>query len=257
MIEDYSPNVTFEGDNTVMAQQSCKFLLKMQKKISENPGSQFDPCFNYIKEANTVTKKKCRAKLMEDFLNLDVIEEALKVRILVKLNYIVKKRDESTLSKNEFMNSVYAEDIVRLSEEHIKFITFQFFKWNVTSSKIKCSNLKKTLTDLCMLNGLDLLHKDSRACYECGYFGSEPYGAWILDAIKHLNQEIRPQALNILESFNMNDNFLMSAIGNSYGDIYETHLRWAQNSRYNKTKAGDSIPDGYLEYMTPILKAKL
>lgn len=112
LIEDYSPNVTFEGDNTVMAQQSCKYLLKMQKQITENPGGSYDPCFNYIKEANTVTKKKCRAKSVNDFLDLDVIEEALKVRVLVKLNYIVKKRDESTLSKNEFMNSEYAQDIV-------------------------------------------------------------------------------------------------------------------------------------------------
>lgn len=108
-----------------------------------------------------------------------------------------------------------------------------------------------------MLNGLDLLNKDSRACYECGYFGSEPYGSWILGAIKVLNAEIRPHALGLMEAFEMPDNFLMSAIGNSYGDIYETHLRWAQNSRLNKTKAGDAIPDGYLEYMTPILKAKL
>lgn len=50
---------------------------------------------------------------------------------------------------------------------------------------------------------------------------------------------------------------LNSAIGNSYGDIYETHLRWAKNSRLNKTKAGDAIPDGYIEYVMPILKGKL
>lgn len=49
----------------------------------------------------------------------------------------------------------------------------------------------------------------------------------------------------------------MSAIGNSYGDIYEKHLECAMNSKLNKTKTGDAIPDGYLELMTPILKAKL
>lgn len=55
----------------------------------------------------------------------------------------------------------------------------------------------------------------------------------------------------------MEDNFLLSAIGNSYGDIYEQHLEWAKDSRLNHTKAGDSIPDGFLEYMVPILKAKM
>ena len=32
LIEDYSPQVTFEGDNTVMAQQSTNFLFKQAKK---------------------------------------------------------------------------------------------------------------------------------------------------------------------------------------------------------------------------------
>ena len=33
LVEDYSPQVTFEGDNTVMAQQSANFLLKKFKQI--------------------------------------------------------------------------------------------------------------------------------------------------------------------------------------------------------------------------------
>ena len=72
-----------------------------------------------------------------------------------------------------------------------------------------------------------------------------------------VNLRIRPQALNIAEALDIKDEPLQSAIGNSYGDIYETHLEWAKNSRLNKTKQGDAIPDGYLEYMMPILKAKM
>lgn len=55
----------------------------------------------------------------------------------------------------------------------------------------------------------------------------------------------------------MPDEMTCSAIGNSYGDIYETHLAWAKDSRLNHTKAGDAIPDGFMEYMMPILKGKL
>lgn len=55
----------------------------------------------------------------------------------------------------------------------------------------------------------------------------------------------------------MDDEILVSAIGNSYGDIYETHLRWAKDSKLNHTKNGDAIPDGYLETIMPILKAKM
>ena len=63
--------------------------------------------------------------------------------------------------------------------------------------------------------------------------------------------------LNIVESFGSDDTYMHSAIGNYYGDIYETHLARAKNSKLNHTKAGDAIPDGYMEYMHPILQGKL
>lgn len=56
-----------------------------------------------------------------------------------------------------------------------------------------------------------------------------------------------------MESFNHPDESLLSAIGNSYGDIYETHLEWAKDSNLNHTKLGDAIPDGFMENMMPIL----
>ena len=70
---------------------------------------------------------------------------------------------------------------------------------------------------------------------------------------------LRPQIINIIESLYPaeHDNYLLSAVGNHYGDIYETHLKWAKESRLNHTKLGDAIPEGYLEYIQPILKGKL
>ena len=78
-----------------------------------------------------------------------------------------------------------------------------------------------------------------------------------MEAQKQLLKELRPQALNLVEALKLPDSLLMSAIGNQYGDIYETHLEWAKDSKLNHTKSGDAIPDGFLEYMMPILQAKL
>ena len=108
-----------------------------------------------------------------------------------------------------------------------------------------------------MLYGLNHLHANSNACYQCGYFADGPFSELILEAIKAINKEMRPQVISILESAEIPDEFLSSAIGNSYGDIYETHLEWAKNSRLNNTKLGDAIPDGYMENIMPILKGKM
>ena len=109
-----------------------------------------------------------------------------------------------------------------------------------------------------MLYGLYYFSKDLVACYESGYFNtSVDYPSLILNAINKLNLAIRPQALSLVESIWVHDDDLQSAIGNSYGDIYETHLKWAKESRLNETKMGDAIPDGYMDYMMPILKGKM
>ena len=112
---------------------------------------------------------------------------------------------------------------------------------------------------MCKLFGLDLLYKNHTACYESGYFSTTdlPYSDLILEAIKVLNRQFRPAAVNTMEAIAVDDMYLQSAIGNSYGDIYETHLEWAKNSQLNNTKLGDAIPDGYMEYMMPVLKGKM
>jgi len=60
----------------------------------------------------------------------------------------------------------------------------------------------------------------------------------------------------MVEGYGFRDSVLVSAVGNSYGDIYTTHLEWAANSKLNDEKNG-SIPDGYMEYIMPILQGKL
>ena len=65
------------------------------------------------------------------------------------------------------------------------------------------------------------------ACFQGGYFSGQPYQDLILEAIKEINSEIRPLAIPIMESVDMPDEMFPSAIGNSYGDIYEQHLEWA------------------------------
>ena len=102
-----------------------------------------------------------------------------------------------------------------------------------------------------------MLKDDSHGLFECGYFqAGTRYSEMILEAIKEVNRQLRPRILSIIEIYTMSDTTLQTAIGNSYGDIYETHLDWAKNSRMN-TQNEDSIPDGFMDYMMPILKAKM
>lgn len=85
--DDFSPTVTFEGDNTVMAQQSFSYLLKITKRImkgNENEDEDEDedkihPIFNYLNRIKNLDSYKCKAKTIEDFLDVDVVQEAVEV----------------------------------------------------------------------------------------------------------------------------------------------------------------------------------
>ena len=193
----------------------------------------------------------------EDLLNLDKLEQTLRVNVSHKIKKVITKFYTGKVSKKEFVNSVCALDVVKASVENIRFISFQLFKRKIeTDPELTCPNGKKLLTDLCLLYGLNYLMNDYSSCFESGFFTSErPYDKFIMEAIKTLLLRIRPQAIPLTESVQIPDESLCSAIGNSYGDIYETHLEQAKNSRMNQTK--DAIPDGFMEYMMPILKGKM
>ena len=255
---DYSPNTTYEGDNTVMLQQAARLITKTWKKIYvKNEGEKALGVLSYFNDINSILESKSTIKNAEDALCLDRLEKALLVRAAFKVKYTNEKLVQKTqegMTENERTHSVFAVDLVSMTHSHIIYVMFKLFRNQLeTPDLIKCPNLKTVLLDLARLLALnELVTQDSSAVYEAGHFG--PGTATILlDAMKRLLTKIRPQMIGLVESWEFPDSLLVSAIGNSYGDIYETQLEWARNSRLNATP----VPKGFKEYMMPILTGKL
>lgn len=201
-------------------------------------------------------KLKAYFKDEEHFMDIANVEEAMKVQVSFGLKKVFNLMSKSTATKKDMINSLFALDIVKASQDHIRFINFLLFKDSLKD--LKCQQNRKNLELLCILYGLNFLNIDCTNCYISGYFPSgTSASSLIVSAIKKINLALRPKVLNILEAFEVSDMFLQSAIGNSYGDIYEQHLEWAKDSRLNHTKAGHAIPDGYMEHIMPILKGKM
>ena len=118
------------------------------------------------------------------------------------------------------MNSLYGIEVVSMAHSHIMYLTFKYFMQSIEQSVSKCPHIKENLLNLAKLYALSEIHNDSSALYETGYF-TMGTGPILLDAMKHMMSLIRPQLIPLVESFEYSDNVLISAIGNSYGDIYE------------------------------------
>ena len=150
--------------------------------------------FQYLKDIDELSRKVCKAKTKEDFLSLDQIEEALKVNVAFKLNRVAAlQKEHYNVSKKDFVNSLFAADIVNMSQTHIKYVTFWTFRKRIERGDIKCKGNLHNLTNLCKLYGLYQLHNDCKSCYECGYFqAGTAFSELILNAMKAVNLELRP-----------------------------------------------------------------
>jgi len=223
----------------------------MKKKVD---AGELDSNLAYLNalSSDEWRQRKSQIKHPKDFMDLDKLYEALEMTMLHKLQSIIERRKQYKLCKKDLINSIFAVDIVNASTNHVRFLTFQLFRKRVTHGQFTCQKVKEIMTQLCTLYGLTTLNNETTSGFEAGYFTDRNTSAWLLEAIKRVNLQLRPQVLNIIECIPMSDMTLMSAIGNKYGDIYETHLEWAKNSRMNKSHHGDAIPNGYLEYMVPM-----
>ena len=108
-----------------------------------------------------------------------------------------------------------------MTKSHIMYVTFLTFRDSIEKSNLKCPKVKENLNNLCKLFALNELMTDSSSCYEAGYFKVRS-GQHIMDAIKSLMVAIRPQIIPLVEAFDVPESMIVSAIGNYYGDIYET-----------------------------------
>ena len=77
LVQDYTPYVTLEGDNTVMALQSARALIKDMKSVLK--GEKLTGYSSYLNEAQDLISRKSMMKYPGE-ISLDMLEEMMKVR---------------------------------------------------------------------------------------------------------------------------------------------------------------------------------
>ncbi len=184
-----------------MLQQVSKLLIKNAKKVLK--GKKTEDLFSYLNDASSGLKL---INTVDDMIDIRQLDRALALRAAHKVFGLVKELTESKLSENEKTNSVFGVDLVSISRDHIKYVTFKFFLQSIENSNFKCQNLKNNLANLAKVYALTELQQDSVALYEAGYFsvGTAPI---ILDAQKHMMNLIRPQLLSLVEAWEYSDSY--------------------------------------------------
>ena len=130
---------------------------------------------------------------------------------------------------------------------HLTYILFKMSKERIDEYQFKDERTKIPLELMLKIFALKEITKDSVSLFDSGFF--RPGSTRLVEAsYKSLLVQMRPHMIPFIEFSPNFDKSLVTTIGNYHGDIYETQLEVAQNSRLNKTQ----VPPYFEKYIKPV-----
>ncbi|KAL4508172.1 hypothetical protein ABPG72_021545 [Tetrahymena utriculariae] len=223
---EFSPFVTYEGENTVLSLQTASYLVKGLNKSLK--GEKIPPFIEYLKCVVGIENEKFVAQSKREVLNIDLIRKCLRYKAAYLVSIASQKIMEGLekgLSMKETWDSYAGINLVDASTAHVEYFTYtSFLEMIVEASNEK---VKEVLIKLCLLYGIQKLISNPSSFFENGYMTGEQF-KMIKQAKEDLLFELRNEALSLVEAFCYSDGCL-GALGRSDGKVYETLYDWAAN----------------------------
>eukprot|EP01101_Sappina_pedata_P006818 TRINITY_DN3487_c0_g1_i1.p1 TRINITY_DN3487_c0_g1~~TRINITY_DN3487_c0_g1_i1.p1 ORF type:complete len:678 (+),score=289.89 TRINITY_DN3487_c0_g1_i1:34-2067(+) len=231
---------TLEGENVMIAQQTTRYLIKV---IAGSQTTSESSTTGYLRGYNShkLGTEKCRAASAEEMCKPDVYLAALRHRTAYILVDIVDTLNalkvDKKMSHDEAWDCVLVK-VNRCSKAHCAYITVNNFVQAVAKPNIASPALTKTLRDLCDLYALHTIEKDLADFLDDGYFTTQ-HTAFVRERVLHYLDEVRPNAVALVDAWDFTDHMLGSAIGCYDGNVYQRLQEFANHEPLNRT---DVIP---------------
>lgn len=169
----YSPMPTFEGDNTVMLQQSARYLFKLLKKSGK--GKKIEAPFEYINEIDGLlsTNCVCLGITPEHFLDLNNLDEAFKVKTAFLCKTVSTAYNASKEPEKEKANDIFAAEVNEMAKTHLKYVAFHIYISKIREGKFKDHKILPIMELVGKVFALNELTTDCQQCFASGYFGEK------------------------------------------------------------------------------------
>ncbi|CAI5679859.1 peroxisomal acyl-coenzyme A oxidase 1 isoform X3 [Oreochromis niloticus] len=249
---EFTPTCTYEGENTVMMLQTARYLVKSYKQAKA--GQQLSGIVSYLNEADVrrVQPQPVAARpTVVDINDLTSLTEVYKLRaaILVELaaKSIQQELQRRKSQEDAWNNS--AIDLVRASDAHCHYVVVKLFTDKL--GEVADTAVHSVLSTLALLYTLYGITKNSGDFLQAGLL-SVPQVMQISIRIKELLAQLRPNAVALVDAFDIHDKKLNSVLGRYDGNVYEHMFEWARKSPLNATEVHES----FHKYLKP-LRSKL
>lgn len=209
--------------------------------------SEYNQTITYLTQYLENTNAKCPATKPSDFLNSELILSAFGFRVA----YGIAKLAEQIDHQGRSWNSMLVE-ISRISKAHCQFMLVRNFLVALqTDSALSAPQFKpivNVLKTLAYLFALHTMEKELSEFLLSGYVSSEQ-SAMLKEQVIKLLEEVRPQAVGLVDAFALPDYYLHSALGRYDGRVYESMTKMAEAEPLNHT----IVVEGYEEYIKPFV----
>ncbi|XP_064474025.1 peroxisomal acyl-coenzyme A oxidase 1-like [Ornithodoros turicata] len=239
---------TYEGENTVLYLQTARYLLKslsQQHQVSRNS------TFRFLLEPTTLQVKPFQKNLMGPDAARQLIPfyRAAAYCQVHRANEKVKKLTQGGMTPEIAWNNSQV-DLIIASKATIQYYLAQsYLTWAEKSDA--SPQLRSVLFKLCHLFLLHGIYEQPGLFMLVGL--KEQNLVEISDLITDLLKSIRPDAVPLVDAFDLHDMVLSSALGSYDGRVYERMFESALKAPLNKTQVHES----YHKFLEPLIKSKL
>ncbi|EXX76685.1 uncharacterized protein OCT59_024117 [Rhizophagus irregularis] len=243
--QNYLPNITWEGDNYILTHQTTRYLLKTFREVVSNKNpeiyasqSKKNPTLTYILDYINNPNQVCNATTSLDFKNNELQLRAFGHRAA----YLIANAVDQIDNQNKSWNSMLIE-VNRISRAHCQYLLVKNFitaiqeqPQPITDEKLRILHsspaLKKVMESVCNLFVLHTMEKEIGEFFECRFI-TDSEAKLLRTQVYDLLQEIRPNAVSLVDAFNIPEFVLQSALGRYDGKVYETMIDWASKEPLN------------------------
>eukprot|EP00064_Thunnus_orientalis_P019920 superscaffoldBa00005212_g20051 len=230
----------------------CRYLVKSYRQAKE--GQQLSGIVSYLNEADhrRVQPQPVAARpTVVDINDLASLVEIYKLRAATLVE-LAAKSIQQELQRRKSQEDAWnnsAIDLVRASDAHCHYVVVKLFTDKL--GEIGDTAIHSVLSTLALLYALNGITKNSGDFLQAGLI-NVPQVLQISVRIKELLSQLRPNAVALVDAFDIHDKKLNSVLGRYDGNVYENMFEWARRSPLNSTEVHES----FHKYLKP-LRSKL
>ncbi|XP_045482305.1 probable peroxisomal acyl-coenzyme A oxidase 1 [Harmonia axyridis] len=232
---------TYEGENTVLLLQTARFLIKAWQNKSET--IKLDTV-NYL----------CKAEDKPFEKSVDWIISAMKLVAARKVELAAQHIDDR-VKKGKAFEDAWNEtsvELVSAADSHGRAFILQTYASTIAGINTVSSQLKTVLVQLQQLYTVNTALRcigDLLRFTSCQGKDINVLQLWL----EELLAAIRPNAVGIVDGFDISDEILSSALGAYDGNVYDRLFEEASKSPLN----AEPVNKSFQQYLRPFLKSNL